>query len=270
MKLTEHMRWSVPLIVGALVTGSVTPANAAFPPPPPPPEPASEKEVEALNNAAVEKFQAKEYEEAAQLFEEAYSINPEPNYLFNIGRIYEESGDLQKAVEYYERFMNEPAVEIEAREIALERVRVLKEIIRENEAKEAAKNPPPPVEDNEPTPLGDDDKKNKTPPMRIGGYVLVGVGAAVLGAGAGFGAAASGNSKELDDLNTLETRDAEIEKGRRNAIIADSMFIAGGALALTGVILIAVSFSKRGSGSRAALSPTFGRRGAGVTARVRF
>lgn len=269
MKLISNMRWSVPLIVGALVTTSVTPAYAAFPPPPPPPEPASEKEVEALNNAAVEKFQAKEYDEAARLFEEAYSINPEPNYLFNIGRIYEESGDLPQAVEYYERFMNEPAVELEAREIALERVRVLKEIIRENEAEEAAKNPPPPVEED-PDPLGKDDDKKKQPPMRIGGIVLLSVGAVVLGAGAGFGAAASGNSNALDDLNTLETRDSEIEKGRRNAIVADSMFIAGGALALTGVILIAVSFTKRGSGSRAALSPTFGRRGAGVTAKVRF
>ncbi len=165
--------------------------------------------------------------------------------------------------------MNEPAVELEAREIALERVRVLKEIIRENEAKEAANNPPPPAEEETPEPLGKDDDK-KQAPMRIGGIVLVSVGAAVLGAGAGFGAAASGNSNNLDDLNTLETRDAEIDKGRRNAIVADSMFIAGGALALTGVVLIAVSFTKRGSGSRAALSPTFGRRGAGVTARVRF
>ena len=41
------------------------------------------EQVEALNAQAVEKFQAKQYDEAAALFEQAYDLNPEPNYLFN-------------------------------------------------------------------------------------------------------------------------------------------------------------------------------------------
>jgi tetratricopeptide (TPR) repeat protein len=90
--------------------------------------PSLEQQVEAINAAAVEKFKAKEYEEAVVLFEQAYDLQPEPNYLFNIGRIYEESGNLEKAAEFYERFIKEPGVPIEARERANERRRVLRKL----------------------------------------------------------------------------------------------------------------------------------------------
>ena len=86
--------------------------------------PSVQEQVDALNSEAVEKFQAKEYDEAVELFEQAYALQPEPNYLFNIGRIREEQGNLESAVEYYERFVKEPGVPLEAREKGLERLRV--------------------------------------------------------------------------------------------------------------------------------------------------
>jgi hypothetical protein len=93
----------------------------------------------------------------------------------------------------------------------------------------------------------------------------------VLAAGAGFGGAAAGNSNDLDDLNTLGPRDDAIEKGKRNAIVADSLFIGGGALALTGLVLTIVSFAKKAArGKRASISPSLSRRSAGMSARFRF
>ena len=77
-------------------------------------------------------------------FEEAYAIDRVPNYLFNIGRVYEEKGDIRSAVDYYQRFVKEPGVEIEARDLALQRLRVLKGVLQETDPE--AKDRPEPDE----------------------------------------------------------------------------------------------------------------------------
>ena len=82
-------------------------------------------EAEQLSEQAIEKFQAKDYTGAVALFEQAYSIDPQPNYLFNIGRVYEEAGDLEKAVEYYAKFVKQPGVDLDSRKVANERLKVL-------------------------------------------------------------------------------------------------------------------------------------------------
>jgi tetratricopeptide (TPR) repeat protein len=235
---------------------------------PPPPAPGSEAaaEVEELNAAALEAFKNKEYDEAARLFEAAYEKNPEPNYLFNIGRVYEEKGDFEKAIEWYDRFIHLPEVELQAREIALERLRVLRAIVAESKAEAEPKETPKEVVD-EP----EEDARKPTPPLRIAGYVLLGIGGAALVAGGGFGGAAVQRNNDLDSFNTLEARNEAIDKGKRNALIADSLFIAGGVVALTGLVLVLVSLKDRkGKSQRASIAPTFARGGGGAAARVRF
>ena len=79
------------------------------------------------------------------LFEQAYAIDPNPNYLFNIGRVYEEKGDIRSAVDHYQRFVKEPGVDIGSRELAVQRLRVLKAILNETEAPAATPSPLKPV-----------------------------------------------------------------------------------------------------------------------------
>jgi len=242
---------------------------------------APQEEVDAIVAQAVEKFQAKEYDEAAALFEQAYELSPEPNYLFNIGRVYEQAGNLEKAVEFYARFVKEPEVELGAREVALERLRVLRGVLEETSEK-----PPPEEEDpvdevadptepedpppDDPPPEDPEDAPKKPNPLRITGFVLLGVGVGAVAGGGALGGIALGHENDLNTLNTLETRDDAVTKGKRSALVADILFGVGGAMLVTGVVLVAVSYAGKNKSRRAAVAPTLTRRGAGIAAEVRF
>ena len=116
---------------------------------------------------------------AVDLFEQAYAIDPQPNYLFNIGRVYEEKGDLKKAVEYYQRFVQEPGVQIESRDRAAQRLRVLKAIVEDDKNPDQQPEGPKPEEPKaEPLPTTTpQDAPDPNRNMRLSGY---GLGAEVI------------------------------------------------------------------------------------------
>lgn len=248
-------------------------------------EPGLQEQVDAINARAVEKFQAKEYDEAVRLFEEAYDLQPEANYLFNIGRIREEQGNLDSAVEYYERFVKEPRVPLEAREKGLERLRVLRAILEETAVDE-----PEPVEEivdepvdepaeelvDEPEPEPErDEPEPKRGPSKLGiaGYVLLGTGAAGLGTAGLLAGLALSRANTLEDQHTFEERNETIGGGQDLALGADIMFGVGGALAVTGLVLVIVSVKRKPTEAvarRARLAPWASRRGGGVAATLRF
>ena len=220
------------------------------------------EDTDALNAAAVERFQNKDYEGAVELFERAYSIDSQPNYLFNIGRVYEESGKIDKAVEYYQRFVQSPGVDLESREIALERLRVLREIQKEITGPE---KPPPDQVEPEPEPEGpsndppvdDGEAPRKLSKLEIAGYSVLGVGGAALIIGGVFGGLALSQQSELDTQMSFENRQEVISSGTTNALVADILFISGGALAVTGLIMALVGRSKRKRALAAAPRLTF-------------
>lgn len=236
------------------------------------------EQVDALNAQAVEKFQAKQYDEAAALFEQAYDLQPEPNYLFNIGRIYEESGNLAKSVEYYERFVKEPGVPLEARERGLERLRVLRAILEETAPEPEPEPEVEPEPEPEPKPEAKPEPKPEPKPaekkpskLRIAGYALLGTGGAVLVGGGVLGGLALGRANALEGQHTFEERDDTATRGRGMALGADIMFGVGGALAAAGLVMVLVSLKRKPSATaRAAISPWAGPRGTGMTATVRF
>src|SRR5690606_1047944 len=107
---------------------------------------------DGLSASAVEAFEAKDYDTAIELFEKAYDADPNPNYLFNIGRVFEEKGDLQSAIDRYERFVKSPGVDLESRKFANERLRVLREIVAgEDEAKKPSGETTPAGPQTDPT-----------------------------------------------------------------------------------------------------------------------
>src|SRR5262245_29249940 len=71
-------------VVFALASGS---ARAAPPSSDPPPSPA-----DAHAAKAIEAFEARQYDEAIAEFTAAFSLDKNPNHLFNIGRVHEEAG----------------------------------------------------------------------------------------------------------------------------------------------------------------------------------
>lgn len=272
---------SVSLALGSSVALAAPPGDA---PPPETPEgttdtgstEAQKDEASKLSDQAIEKFQAKDYEGAVKLFEEAYSIDPEPNYLFNIGRVYEEAGNLDKAVEFYAKFVKQPGVEISSRETALERLKVLRAILEETteKPKDEPKDEPkddPVVDNNTPVqPPVDEDAKRKRKNMRIAGFALLGVGAGAMIGGGVAGGLASSDHRKANEVSDPAEGVPLLESSQTKSLAANVLFGAGGALLLTGVILVAVGFSKPKAKSRVALTPSFGPRGGGLELQMRF
>lgn len=203
--------------------------------------------ADALSDEAVTKFAAEEFDAAVDLFEQAYALDEQANYLFNIGRVYEEKGDLPKAVEYYQRFVASKGVDLEARQNATERLEVLRKAVKALEDDEPDPTPEPatdPVaEDSDPdTDAGDDstddgadDRKRK---LRIAGYSLLGVGGAALIVGGIFGGLALGTSNDADEERFVDDALSGRDRAKTQAAVADAMFITGGVLAATGLVLV--------------------------------
>ncbi len=234
---------------------------------------------EALSDEAIEAFNAKRYKRAANLFQQAYDVDPQPNYLFNIGRVYEEAGRLEDAVAYYGDFVKQPGVDLDSRGVALDRLKVLRAIIEEtNEPEpEAEPDPEPEVEpespvdepDPEPDPAAvEDARKRKV--MRGAGFGLVGVGVGALIGGAVLGGLAQGDSGDAEQAGSIEDRRDFLDSSKTKALTADLLYGAGGALLLVGVVLVVVGYKKPKASSRVAFTPTFGPTGVGADFQLRF
>jgi tetratricopeptide (TPR) repeat protein len=271
---------SISLTLGSTVALAAPPAGGETPPPDGTGSTQDEKsEAEALSDKAIVEFEAKNFAGAVELFQKAYELDPLPNYLFNIGRVYEEAGDFPKAIEYYGNFVKQPGVDIESREFALERLRVLRAILEETqEPKEEPKDPPKDepevVPQPQPQPQVDTEAQRKKKAMRMAGFGIVGAGAGALIAGAVVGSLAQGDNDKAFDQNeadTLAARQDLLDKSKTKALTADVLFGVGGALLLTGIILVAVGYSKpKSQPPKVAFTPTFGPTGGGFDLRLRF
>ncbi|MCR9162387.1 MAG: hypothetical protein ACE37F_31675 [Nannocystaceae bacterium] len=208
--------------------------------------PAQDSEAERLSDQAVEAFNDKRYEESIGLFEQAYALNSNPNYLFNIGRVYEEKGDLEQAVVHYQKFVAQPGVDLESREAATERLRVLREALRQlEEDKEDEDVDDPPEQLADPVePETDEPPADRKRGQRIAGYVLLGAGGAGLIVGGVLGGVASSTAGDADNAEFVDDRLRIRDDARRQARAADAMFITGGVLAAAGLVLVLTTLGK--------------------------
>ena len=234
-------------ILGVLVAGLGLGAPES------PAEPASPTEsgaqTEDIDDAARAAYEARDYDTAIELFERALEDTGDPNYLFNIGRVHEEAGRLEPAVAFYERFLDQPGVALEARAATLERVKVLRGVLEErarakqtDEPPEEEDTTPPKDADLEPTSTTNvddihDERRRKR--LMIAGGVLTGLGGGALVAGAVLAGLAQRQANLLDsEAVALEDRRRRIDAADTYAIAADGLFIAGGVVAATGLALV--------------------------------
>lgn len=244
---------------GGVATGAATTTATAGA------APAGETETfESLVGQATGKFKEKDYAGAVALFERAYAVQPEPAILFNIGRIYEEAQNAEAAIGYYEKFIADDGVEAKDQEKAVQRLTVLRTIVEIREKEKARTQPKPvepkPVVDPNPvrpqTPATQPDQKPAQSGrlLRPVGYTLLGTGAALLIGGGVAGGLAKGQYNDFAGAKTLDAREAAGKKGLSLARTADGLFIAGGVVALIGVVLLIVP-AVRKSRAAQALSP---------------
>ncbi len=242
--------------------------------------PAQNSEAEELSDRAVEAFNDKRYDESIDLFEQAYALNSNPNYLFNIGRVYEEKGDLEQAVVHYQQFVSQPGVDLESREAATERLKVLREALRQlrdekddekDDEKGETEAETPPVE-----PETDEPPSDRKRGQRIAGYVLLGAGGVGLVVGGVLGGVASSTASDADNAEFVDDRLRMRDDARRQARAADAMFITGGVLAAAGLVLVLTTLGKANKKSAAAgtrrlvLSPAATPTSAGAVVQGRF
>ncbi|PRQ03790.1 tetratricopeptide repeat protein [Enhygromyxa salina] len=265
---------SLSLALGSTVALAAPAATPAPEQDAPTEEEERKSEAEELSDQAIVKFQAKDYDGAVALFEQAYAVDPQPNFLFNIGRVHEEAGNLDKAVEYYAKFVKQPGVDLTSRETALDRLKVLRAILQETTEKPPETKPDTEVEPIEPPPPQpdpvDEDAKRKRKVLRAAGFGLTGVGAAAMIGGAVVGGLAQGDFNKAGEAESPGDNQPLLDSAKTKALTADILLGVGGAVLLTGVILVAVGFSKPKQSSRVALTPSFGPRGGGGVLRVRF
>lgn len=259
-------------LAGSLSAALLCAPLPAFAAEPEPSEPASVAvdDSEALSGEAVKAFEAKQYDASVELFKQAYAADPQPNYLFNIGRVYEEQGNLPSAVEFYSKFVAQPGVDIKAREAALERLKVLRATVEALEDKPEQ----PPL-----TPTNDDDNrepaKNRNRTVRIMGYSLLGVGGAILAVGGVFGGLARANVNDANDAQFVDNAAKLRNDAKSQARAADAMFITGGVLATAGLIVVITTFTGRNktakkTANRTTWVPTFSRGRLGLGVQHRF
>lgn len=237
-------------------------------------------EAQLHYDEGVRLYDAAEFKEAATEFELAYALVPDASLLYNIGLAWEEAGELDKALDSYQRYVAkspEDASELEPQIRALE-YRIQK---RDDATAAAAANKAtstPSADPDAPTPH--DPPPQATPADRpsivtplIG--TLLGVGAIGLATGTGLAVAAQKHSNNLE-TNCTAGNDGKVvcpsdmqkdaDQARGFAIGADITFAVGGAALVTGVSLLAVRAARarhNKTTSRLQLSPNWAPRKGG-------
>jgi len=225
----------------------------------PAPTDASGETFESLAEQARAKYREKDFVGAVALFERAYALQPDPAILFNIGRIHEQANNVDAAIAYYQKFIADETVDIGLRDTALQRLATLEKIVEIREKEEAKQKPKQPEPAKQPdasqqvgpqpgpqTPPGDDKSpQNKTKILRPIGYTMFGVGAALLIGGGIAGGLAKGQENKFEAAETLDDQREAGQRGKSLAATADGLFVAGGVLAVVGMVLLLVPKARK-------------------------
>lgn len=250
----------------------------------------------SLYELASKDFAEGRFQEALDKLQEVYKLDPNPVILYNIGRSYEELGDLASAAQFFQQAVSDPTLpqelqaEIgkrlprvlpalqlrEARAVSSNMLRVgLKQaeddavaaFVKKQEDKKVVVQPPPVIKDQGPDPV----------------LLWSGVGASVVGAGLLVGGMVVdlGLSTPISELKEPETRsDAvrvkqlqdEIDSGQTTAGL---LYLSGGVVLVTGGVLVTLALldgeeapaAEQGSVS---VSPLLGTQGAGLSLQGSF
>lgn len=162
--------------------------------------------------------EAGEYEKAALEYEKAYELVPHPLLFFNLAQVYRLGGDDEKALDYYQRYLDaEP--DGRAAPQAREQVEKLRAQI------EARKKPKD----------GDEPRGDLPRWLRIGGMASAGVGVVLFGLAVKFGLDAKAASDDLSQHDGPWSQEALSRQGDGKRAQSRMYISAGfGAAALAG------------------------------------
>jgi hypothetical protein len=257
-----------------------------------PPTAEQRREAKRLFNQAHLAYEDADYEGAILKWKRSYELSGEPLIFEAIAKAYEKLGDATKAYENLSQWREHaPAAEQERLDrrlaaletrIAAEQERVRKEQERRRLEEERRKA----REEAERRKREEQDSGRQSPPppddgaalsgTQIASWTMIGVGAAAVVAGIVVDAVAASSrpdeetacSAQGDELLCRAALQDDIESSNTLAIAGDITWIAGGAIAATGlVLLLTIGDDEGGSepAAKARLSPSLGPAGTGFT-----
>jgi hypothetical protein len=201
--------------------------------------------AESKADQAFRAYQSKHFAEAVALYMEAYNAAPNADILYNVARIYDAKLlDRPLAMNFYRRYITDPGAVADRIQTANERLLALREA--EFAATQPTREAEPPVA----APVVDAPRTVAyAPPPEPGwstaqvlGVVAASTGVIALGVGTGFGIAAMGETKTVNDLceNNVCSEQRGIDSARsarEHATISTIGFASGGALLALGAVL---------------------------------
>lgn len=230
----------------ALVMASTVHAQDAATEPP---------DFDTLLDRGVQHYQARQYEQAIEVFREAFALRPEPEIVYNIARSYERLARPTEAIAEYERFVALPGTTSELRTRAHASIRALRA-----ELAASRQEPEPTVTTPQPTPQPPSTTPTPVEPTEASGgsalgpvgWTMFGVGAVSVGVGVAFGVLTIDRNEAFDNAVPRSEQQYRLrDQVRESALVADVLLIGGGVIAATGLVL-AIIDATSGSGSERA------------------
>jgi tetratricopeptide (TPR) repeat protein len=210
------------------------------------------QQLNTLVRQAERLYESGQYRESAEKLIEAYVHSPHPRLIYNIARAYDQAGDLELAVEYYQRYVGttedaDPTL-LRRSGLSIDRLRELlkqREQTRRREAEEQARLEAERAE-AEQRALREQEARRRAQQQlnqrgastrRTAAFVLGGAALAGLGTGAGFGLSAQSAKDDFRAAQTLQDKQRLQASTRQRALVADGAFVVGGLSAIAAVLL---------------------------------
>lgn len=237
---------------------------------------AAPSKASELAKEADKLYKDNKYAEAAEKLQQAYEADPNPLYLYNIARAWDQAGELQKSLDTYRQYTSLPSDQtrpdlVRKANLAMDRLRTL--VARaeadkrvqdaekqrlEDEAKSARERADAEAEaarlQREALAAKDkaarDEAEKKSNSRKIVAYSVGGVGVAALGTSLGLALAAQGAKNSYLKATTLEDKQALKGQVQTLAAVTDVLLVVGVAATVTAVIL----YPKGGDAPKSSLS----------------
>lgn len=249
---------------------------------------AANPKASALAKESQRLYDAGKYLEAADLLRQAYDAEPSALYLYNIGRAYDQGGELETAIEYYREYVGLPSESTEPDTV--KKANLHMDRIRTLLAKSAAQKQ---MQDAEKQKLQDDAQRleaeterlrkerkeaeardraarekaaGETNGKKLAALAIGGVGVAALATSLGTAIAAAVNRGEYAKATTLVDKQRLQGETQRTAAACDISLLVGLAASVTAVILYPKGDEPKPS-VNVVLGPTAGGAFAGVEGR---
>ena len=246
-------------MVGAFALTSATPATAhaqgktAAPSPAPTPQ----ARAAELFDKGAEAYRRGDFQRAVTLLLEAHTLDPQPVLLFNLGRAYEDLGQLDAAIATFTRYLGEDPNAVDRGAIE-QRIETLKRQRDERAALEKQRDAERTRADAE---KAERERKERevahaSRARSIGPYIVAGIGVAGVATGVVFGLLSKSKHDDASAPSTTQQDAIDLQDTAKSfATISTVSFIAGGVLVAAGAtwwILDGKAATKQGT----APSPT--------------